>query len=252
MKIFEDYAFFYDSLYQDRNYDKECDFLEMVFAKFSARKINSILDLGCGTGRHTIILSERGYNLVGVDQSERMLSEARRKSFKKKFSIDFVKADIRDVDIKRKFDAIILMFAVLSYQTTNSDVQAVFKTIKKHLKPNGIFFFDCWFGPSVFSERATDRIKKINYGNGEIIRIAQPILDIMKNLVTVNYTVLKIHANQLLNMTKESHRLRFFFPQEICLFACEASLKILKICPFMSLNKKLSFSDWNIAVIGTA
>jgi len=143
------------------------------------------------------------------------------------------------------------MFAVLSYHKNNSDVQAVFKSIKRHLRPNGIFFFDCWFGPAVINQKPTDRIKKINLGNGEVIRIAQPIFNIMKNVVTVNYTVFSTKSNKILNVTKESHEMRFFFPQEIYYLAHHVGLKILKICPFMSLNRKLSLNDWNMAVIGS-
>ena len=253
MNVFKDYANFYDILYREKNYSAECDFLEKVFSKFCKRKVKSILDLGGGTGSHTIMLSKRGYDLTCVDQSKEMLSEAKRKIHKeKKIVIDFIHADIRRFDIKKKYDAVILMFAVMSYQTRNSDVQAVFKTINKHLQPNGVFFFDCWFGPAVISKMPSDRIKKINLKNEEVIRLAQPNLNISENTVTVNYTVFKIKEDQIIYNSKESHVMRYFFPKEIEYFANHAGLKVLNICPFMSLTKNMSLDDWNMAVIGTS
>jgi predicted TPR repeat methyltransferase len=54
MKVFKDYADFYDSLYEDKNYQEECNFVKHVFETYSEKKVNSILDLGCGTGSHVL------------------------------------------------------------------------------------------------------------------------------------------------------------------------------------------------------
>lgn len=251
MDVFNDYARFYDLLYQDKDYKVECDFLEKVFSEFSTRRINSILDLGCGTGAHSLILSKKGFHSTGIDQSKTMINQAKEKALKENLKIEFFKKDIRTMNLHKKFDAIILMFAVFSYQTKNADVKSVFRTIKKHLNPGGVFFFDCWFGPAVLNQKPTERIKKMNLGSEEIIRTAKPILDLMNNTVTVNYSVFKKKADKTLNMIKENHAMRYFFPLEIYFFANNFGLKILKICPFMSLKRKLSFNDWNMAVIGT-
>ncbi len=180
-----------------------------------------------------------------------MINQAKEKALKENLKIEFLKKDIRTMNLHKKFDAIILMFAVFSYQTKNEDAQSVFRTIKSHLNPGGIFFFDCWFGPAVLNQKPTERTKKIKLGSEEIIRTAKPILDLMNNTVTVNYSVFKKNADKTLNMIKENHAMRYFFPLEIYFFANNFGLKILKICPFMSLKRKLSFNDWNMAVIGT-
>jgi predicted TPR repeat methyltransferase len=59
MDVFKDYAKYYDLLYQEKNYEEECDFIEQVFRGFSKLKVKSILELGCGTGGHAIPLARR-------------------------------------------------------------------------------------------------------------------------------------------------------------------------------------------------
>jgi len=63
----KDYASAYDFLYQDKDYEKECDFIESIFVRYSGN-VKRVLDLGCGTGGHALILVRRGYHIVGVDR----------------------------------------------------------------------------------------------------------------------------------------------------------------------------------------
>ena len=80
MAVFgSDYASAYDALYHDKDYERECDFLEAIFRKYS-KKVKTILDLGCGTAGHALILARRGYEVVGVDRSVTMLDYSPKES----------------------------------------------------------------------------------------------------------------------------------------------------------------------------
>jgi predicted TPR repeat methyltransferase len=72
------YAEIYDWLYSDKDYAGECDLLEELFRRCSGREIQSILDLGCGTGGHAFPLADRGYQVLGVDRSADMIAQASR------------------------------------------------------------------------------------------------------------------------------------------------------------------------------
>ena len=72
-----DYAAAYDDLYQDKDYVAECDLIERVFETYGQGPTRRVLDLGCGTGGHAVILAKRGYDVVGVDRSPEMLERAR-------------------------------------------------------------------------------------------------------------------------------------------------------------------------------
>ena len=78
-------------------------------------EIKTILDMGCGTGGHALLLAERGYGVTGIDMSESMLSIAKEKARKANISVDLFEGDIREFNTAKKFDAIISMFAVMGY-----------------------------------------------------------------------------------------------------------------------------------------
>src|SRR5215510_14947253 len=74
-----EYADAYDYLYKDKNYSEECVLIDRLCQSYGNGTVRSILDLGCGTGNHVLALAEKGYKLVGVDRSARMLDAARWK-----------------------------------------------------------------------------------------------------------------------------------------------------------------------------
>ena len=144
-----DYAAAYDLLYAEKDYEAECDILEGIFGT-TPRPVRTVLDLGCGTGALTVRLAQRGYQVVGVDLSESMLDGARERARKAgRVALDLVRDDIRTVRLDRTFDAVICMFAVLGYQTSDEGVTDSLDTVRAHLAPGGTFVFDVWYGPAV-------------------------------------------------------------------------------------------------------
>ena len=249
MKIFQKYADYYNLFYQKKNYQAECDFLEKIFRKYSKKPIHSILDLGCGTGGHTLILGERGYEMTGIDLSSQMIEIAKRKAKDKKLKIDFVQRDIRKIELKKKFDVAIAMFAVLSYLSNKKDLTSAFKGIESHLKKGGLFIFDCWFGPAVLEQKPEKRVKIFQQKDEKIIRLAIPFLDTKKQIVRAEYEIIRVLKERVLEDFKEIHKMRYFFPDEIKQYLREVGLRIIKICPFMKLNKTPTNKNWNITVI---
>ncbi len=245
----KEYSGVYDCLYQDKNYERECDFIESVFNKFSG-KVRSILDLGCGTGGHALVLSKRGYQVVGVDISKEMLDIARRKADKYNPFLKFIESDIRSLNIQEKFDAVISMFAVMSYQITNEDILDVCRTAENHLAPKGVFLFDCWNGSAVLTQKPSVRVKEVKLNDKErIIRFTEPVLNIMTNTIEVRFKVLKICEGRLISETNESHLMRFLFPQEIKYFLKTAGFRDIEFCPFLELEAPLAEEHWNMAVM---
>ena len=245
-KVFEAYAPFYDSIYKDKDYLDECIFIKKIFDDFSSSRIKSILDLGCGTGSHAKHLAERGYHLTGIDKSARMLKIAKDKNIK---NTEFIQSDIRNFNLNKKFDAVVAMFAVMGYQTTNYEFEDTLTSVHRHLNTGGLFIFDVWFGPAVLTQKPADMVKIIEQGDKKIIRYAHPVLDIVNHTVEVNYTVLEISRNKVLMETKESHLMRFFFYQELKYFLETNGFVVLKISPFMDLEGQVNEGCWNITII---
>ncbi|MBA3532043.1 MAG: class I SAM-dependent methyltransferase [Ardenticatenales bacterium] len=249
MSVFGAYASFYDSLYQEKDYEGECDFVEQVFAQYATSPVRRILDLGCGTGGHLLPLAQRGYEVAGVDRSPEMLEGARRKLGGAGFSARLEVGDVREVDVAEHFDAVISMFAVMSYQIEQEDLLRAFSTAERHLEPGGLFLFDVWYGPGVLGDPPAERCKMVE-GEGErILRLAHPEMDILRQTVTVHYRVLRLCGEQLLSEVEESHTMRFLFPQEIIHLLRDAGFEFLELCPFMRLGEQPGLREWSVSVV---
>jgi 2-polyprenyl-3-methyl-5-hydroxy-6-metoxy-1,4-benzoquinol methylase len=105
-KLFENYGVEYDNEGFTAGTMGECDFIEK---EINYDKSTRILDIGCGTGRHSIELSQRGYKVTGIDLSESQLKQARLKASKKKMEINFQKKDARNLNFSEEFDLIIML-----------------------------------------------------------------------------------------------------------------------------------------------
>ena len=147
------YSDSYDLLYDEKDYDGECTLIETILRDYSKIPVHSILDFGCGTGNHSIQLAKRGYDVTGVDRSNKMLDIANVKADQKKLPCKFFQSDLREFDNPKKYDVVIMMFAVLGYQQENEDVLAALKTVSKYLKKGGVFICDVWYGTAVLNQK---------------------------------------------------------------------------------------------------
>ncbi len=247
--VFERYSNYYDYLYAEKDYAAECDFVETIFDKYADNPVKSILDLGCGTGGHAVLLAHRGYRLTGVDLSESMLSIAQEKARDLNLSIDYHLQDINQLRLERSFDAVISMFAVMGYQIHNRKLEQTIQSVHQNLNPGGLFIFDGWFGPAVLSERPVERTKIIETDTGRIIRHARPEIDIVNHVVKVFYKVLHLQGDALIDEIDEVHEMRFFFHQEIKYILENSGFALMRLSPFMELDRPITVHDWNMSVV---
>jgi 2-polyprenyl-3-methyl-5-hydroxy-6-metoxy-1,4-benzoquinol methylase len=137
--LFEDFGQQYDHESFSQGTIGECDFIEQ---EIDFNKSLRILDIGCGTGRHSIELSKRGYNITGIDLSDSLLARAREKAEKQGLKIDFLKHDARELPFKNEFDlAIMLCEGAFPLMETDEMNFQILKKAAKSLKPNGKFIF---------------------------------------------------------------------------------------------------------------
>lgn len=134
-------AYLYDQLMAHAPYDGWIQFTEKVFANSGASR-KRIADLGCGTGEITTRLVQQGYEVIGVDNSQDMLTYAEHKASMQKLSIQWLHQDLRDLDGLYDLDAAISYCDVLNYITEPEELQETFHHIYKALKPGGLFIFD--------------------------------------------------------------------------------------------------------------
>ena len=100
-ELFENYGLKYDRESFVQGTIGECDFIER---EINYNKTVRILDIGCGTGRHTIELAKRGYTVIGIDLSESLLNRAKEKASAQNLQIDFQLHDARELPFLNEFD----------------------------------------------------------------------------------------------------------------------------------------------------
>jgi SAM-dependent methyltransferase len=238
--IFNNYARYYDLLYRDKDYAAEAEFIDRLIQR-QAPNTSTILELGCGTGNHALLLAKAGYYVHGVDLSTQMLEYAKercdypqdrlRQRIEPELAakLQFSCGDLRQVRLDIKFDVILSLFHVISYQTTNADLLAALETVKTHLKPGGIFIFDVWYGPAVLSDPPTIRIKRLEDKSIQVTRIAEPIMYPNENLVDVNYQVfIKDKNSGAIDELTETHRMRYLFRTELELLLNRLQMYIIE------------------------
>ena len=251
MAVFASYAKYYNLLYQDKNYEDEANYVDRLVQKY-APGAKTILDLGCGTGRHDIELARKGYTLTGVDMSQEMLALARDAltSCDPQFKTpEFYHGDIRTFRLGHLFDTVVALFHVMSYQSTNEDLRQAFETAAAHLKTGGLFIFDCWYGPGVLCDPPTVRVKELEDDEIAVTRIAEPVVHLHENIVDVGYHIfIRDKKTQRVEEVRETHRMRYLFYPEVEDILKNYGFDILNFMEFMK-DTPPEKGNWNVCFV---
>ena len=136
----------YLELYAHRNSSDAAKIAGLITRTLKLPKGSNVLDVACGNGRHSLIFAAKGYNVVGIDLSEYLISEAEKKlnsEYKKhKSRLKFEIRDMRRIGHKNEFDLAVNLFSSFGYFEKDSENFKVFKSISAGLKKGGYFFFD--------------------------------------------------------------------------------------------------------------
>ena len=229
MEVFQDYAYYYNAFYRDKDYAAESRQVDTLLKRYG-RDIRKIINYGCGTGRHDIELLKLGYECTGIDMSLLMIEIAKKncENVGGRVNGDFSVADIRTYESKAQYDAVISLFHVMSYQNSNDDIVAAFRSARKALKDGGVFLFDCWYGPGVLSDPPVVRVKEVEDDTYKLVRIARPVMHDRADVVDVCYEVLVTEKETGLTKTiSETHHMRYFFRPELEYYLKEAGFELI-------------------------
>jgi len=137
--LFENYGEKYDKEVFTQGTLGECDFIEK---EIKSDKTLTILDVGCGTGRHSIELAKRGYTITGIDFSDSQLKRAREKAKSENLEINFYRQDARNLNFVKVFDVAIMLceggFPLMETDEMNFEI---LKSVTRSLKNEGKFIF---------------------------------------------------------------------------------------------------------------
>jgi ubiquinone/menaquinone biosynthesis C-methylase UbiE len=138
--IYRDLARYYDVIHQWKDYEGEVRRLLALIAKYKRSRGRALLELACGTGAHARFLARR-FDVVATDLNEGMLKVARRKTK----DVKFVRADMAQFDLRRRFDMVVCLFSSIGYLKTYERLEEAIDRIGRHLVPGGVAVIEPWF-----------------------------------------------------------------------------------------------------------
>jgi SAM-dependent methyltransferase len=142
--VFTQSARFYDALYSFKDYGAAVRELQQVLDR-DAPEATTLLDVGCGTGRHLELLRER-YEAEGLDLNPAMLRVARERSP----DVTFHEADMADFSLGRRFDVVTCLFSSIGYVRSPARLRSAVLSMRRHLNPGGVLLIEPWFTPDAY------------------------------------------------------------------------------------------------------
>ena len=135
------FAYFYDKLTENIDYKKRAGYFQSIIEKYKPHG-NILLDLACGTGSLSMELYRYGYDIIGVDGSEEMLSIAMDKKYENEYDIQFLLQNMEDLDMFGTIDIAICALDSLNHVTNIDILQKIFDKVSLFSNKDGIFIFD--------------------------------------------------------------------------------------------------------------
>jgi SAM-dependent methyltransferase len=166
-------AIHYDAIYaaMGKDYAAETARLEAVIRRHKRSQGDALLDVACGTGGHIEFL-KKAYTVEGLDLDADMLAIARRRHP----DVVFHQGDMVDFDLGRHYDIVVCLFSAIAYALTTDRLNAVVRTVARHLRPGGLFAAEPFIAPekwrehhisAVFVDQQDLKIARMNTGRRE-------------------------------------------------------------------------------------
>jgi len=129
-------------LFHQQRLNNTADEVEKVLSLVGIKPGGQVLDLCCGVGRHSLELARRGFEVTGIDITERYLKKAKALAKKEKLKIKFITADMKIFLRKNRFDAVFNLFTSFGFFADQKDDYKVASNAYKSLKGGGVLIMD--------------------------------------------------------------------------------------------------------------
>lgn len=214
------YANLYDEIHADRPYLTQTRHLQQLVDRYVPRELRDfpVLDFGCGTGTHALLLAELGFQVTGVDRSSYMLRQAREKATERHLEIDFCD----ELPSTGKFKAVFSLFDVINY-LPSEDLKAHLKHFHRILVDGGIAVLETWNGEGVPLHWEQLRKKTIP-GRPGFFRVSETELDIERQTARIQLTCYEEVSCRVL--ANELHVMNYYSAQELTSFFGHAGFQV--------------------------
>ncbi len=217
-----------DVVYENvRDTQREMRFLHWVFRELADVEVREILDVACGTGRHAIPLSKKGYTVTGGDRSQAMLAVLEEKVRRANIEIPVIKCDMKDIEFREEFDAIICMYTSFNYLLTDQDIEKALVAFHRALRPGGIAILDLMNPIFYIGKFREITVEHHQEGQLCIQRTFKHTLDEVRSLWYQDEFVVADDGNSV-STCREIHTMRMLTYPEISRFIRDAQFVDIK------------------------
>jgi SAM-dependent methyltransferase len=248
---FEEYAEFYNLLYREKDYAGEAAYISDLIKRFKKKSNDPlhVLDLACGTGRHSLEFALMGYDVEGSDISAQMVAIAAEGARKEGRDIQFHNESFQtSCKLNGTFDIVVSMFAAFDYLTNPEDILISLRNIHGLLRDDGLFIFDYWNGDAVLDTYSPVKVLRKKDERGELLRVSETALDPLKQIATVKFSCLYWSGDRRVEFS-EVHPMRYYHFAEMEMVLRTSGFEILHRCPFREIDHDAGKHDWSISIV---
>lgn len=222
MEAYTNFASLYDLFMDNVPYEAWCEYLSSLLCGYGITD-GLILELGCGTGVVTRLLEQRGYDMIGVDSSADMLSQAMEKPGEGR--ILYLRQDMREFELYGTVRAVVSICDSINYLLEYEDLVRVFSLVNNYLDPGGVFIFD--LNTCYKYEQMADQVIAENRAEGSFIW--ENYYDEEEQLNQYELTLFIKEPDGRYYKYEESHYQRAFSLETVKQALSEAGLKFLAV-----------------------
>jgi len=217
------FAKYYDDLTANVDYKSRGNYFHEIIKKYNMTDNNILLDLGCGTGSLSEIMSDFGYDVIGVDNSAEMLGIAMNKKFEKNLPIQYLCQDMREIDMFGTIGITLCALDSINHLSSIDDVRKVFSRVSLFSEPKGLFIFDM---NTLYKHRNILSNNTFTYETDDVYCVWENSLDRNTDEVNINLEFFE-RDDEIYHRTSESFKEKAYTLDTIEKTLSECGLEIL-------------------------
>lgn len=233
------YQEIYDVLYANKDYEREVD---AIFT-LAGSNFSTLLDIGCGTGKHVFEFARRGVGVTGVDIDVQMIEVAKRSTpIGLSRKLEFFHGSALEAP-SGPFDGVVSLFNVVNYVREEHGLIAMFSAAFDRVQPGGFFLFDAWNGVAAMTDPPREKEVEIQHDGAMYHCTTKPTLDIWRETVRLDVAIST--SDQSIELSHTFYH-RLWTPETLRGLTQFAGFETPSIVTWQNLNAPATSTDWKI------
>lgn len=239
---------YYDNLFASKNYTSEIEAIWKMTDKYYSSTVANILEIGCGTGNHTLEFSKRNIPIIAIDTDEFMLNQAKKKNFNQ--NVQFFHGPLQKLTCT-EITLALALFNVITYIPDEESLKEFFHALYDRLRPQGLFIFDCWNGTAALRDPPGNKNFEtiVNFKKIQCHLSSQTNFNDKKTYLNYHIRVFDSKEKKIIEEDNYVFSQTLWAPEQITSILKETNFKPLLICKPFQPEKIATEHDWKIMFV---